>query len=259
MSELIQAVTDGVVQQTATNDTTSSSSNELGKEAFLQLLATQMKYQDPLNPNTDTEYVAQLATFSQLEQMQNLATVTTNSQAFSLVGQSVIVKTTSDTGNTNYTSGTVDFVNITGGNAQLSIGGSLYSIDQLDSVIDATYIIEQGLPGVESEHLLEYDIANAEDMTFDVNLGEGDTVADQIAIYINDTLLDSGLVSLSGNEVTIDKSAFTDYEIGTYNVSVIFNDTLYTTVEDKVSLKVSNSGSTENDSEEEEPAEEETV
>ncbi|MFT4146773.1 MAG: flagellar hook capping FlgD N-terminal domain-containing protein, partial [Mobilitalea sp.] len=147
MSDLVKNVTDGVIEQTKTS-TAKSSNNELGKDAFLKLLTTQMKYQDPLNPNTDTEYIAQLATFSQLEQLQNLGTVTTNSQAFGLVGKSVIVKTESASGNTTYVTGRVDFVNMSGSKAQLSINGSLYSIDKLDSVIDDTYIIEKGLPGI---------------------------------------------------------------------------------------------------------------
>ena len=48
---------------------------ELGKDAFLQLLVTQMQYQDPLDPQDNSEYIAQLAQFSALEQMSNLNTV----------------------------------------------------------------------------------------------------------------------------------------------------------------------------------------
>jgi len=44
----------------------------LGKDSFLQLLITQMRHQDPLEPVKDTEYIAQLAQFNALEQMQNL-------------------------------------------------------------------------------------------------------------------------------------------------------------------------------------------
>ncbi len=47
---------------------------ELDKEAFLLLLVTQFQYQDPLEPSSDTEFVAQLAQFTSLEQMMNLNT-----------------------------------------------------------------------------------------------------------------------------------------------------------------------------------------
>lgn len=46
--------------------------NDLDKMAFLRLLTTQLANQDPLNPMEDREFIAQLAQFSALEQMQNL-------------------------------------------------------------------------------------------------------------------------------------------------------------------------------------------
>lgn len=238
MSDLVQSVKNGIIEQT--KEVTKTSSNNLDKDAFLLLLTTQMKYQDPLNPNTDTEYVAQLATFSQLEQLQNLSTVTTNSQAFSLVGKNVVVRSETTTGGVTYVDGRVDFVNMSGGKTMLSINGKLYSIDNLDSVIDDAYITEQNLPGVPNKVTLEYDGANPKDLSFEVNLGSGKTVADDIAIAINDQLLDSSLVKLTGNKVTIAASAFKNLSNGTYKVAVVFNDSNYTTVKDKVTLQVKN-------------------
>ncbi len=46
--------------------------NDLDKNAFLRLLTTQLANQDPLNPIEDREFIAQLAQFGSLEQMQNL-------------------------------------------------------------------------------------------------------------------------------------------------------------------------------------------
>jgi flagellar basal-body rod modification protein FlgD len=62
---------------------------ELDKDAFLKLLVTQMKYQDPLNPTDDKEFISQLAQFTSLEQMKNISEATTQSQAYSLVGSVV--------------------------------------------------------------------------------------------------------------------------------------------------------------------------
>lgn len=52
--------------------TKQTGSNSLGKDAFLQLLVTQLQHQDPTQPMDNTEYIAQLAQFSSLEQMQNM-------------------------------------------------------------------------------------------------------------------------------------------------------------------------------------------
>ena len=52
---------------------TAADNSVLGKDAFLQLLVTQMRYQDPLDPQDNSDYLAQLAQFSALEQMTNVS------------------------------------------------------------------------------------------------------------------------------------------------------------------------------------------
>src|ERR1700741_3407172 len=52
--------------------TKQTGNSDLGKDAFLQLLITQLQHQDPTNPMDDREFISQMAQFSSLEQMQNM-------------------------------------------------------------------------------------------------------------------------------------------------------------------------------------------
>lgn len=116
-----------------------SANSSLDKDAFLQLLVAQMKYQDPLQPTSNTEYISQLATFSELEEMQNLNSGMTLQRASALVGQYVYLNVTDSSGKTTYPEGKVDYVQYENNKAYLSVNGTLYSIDDLESVTDMAY------------------------------------------------------------------------------------------------------------------------
>ena len=116
------------------------SSNTLDKDAFLQLLVAQMKYQDPLEPTSNTEYISQYATFSELEQMQNMSASMELFRASSLVGQTVLLKVRDSQGRVTNVQGNVDYVVYENNKAYLSVNGDLYSMDDLDTVADPTYL-----------------------------------------------------------------------------------------------------------------------
>ena len=98
MANSLNTITvDGVTYDAAEyakTHTTTKANDELGKDAFLQLLVAQMKYQDPLDPQDNSQYIAELANFSALEQMTNvssnlekLSEVVNNIDTSVLVGQ----------------------------------------------------------------------------------------------------------------------------------------------------------------------------
>ena len=60
-------------QLTAADAASATGTSALGQDSFLKLLTTQLQYQDPLNPMENSEFVAQLAQFSSLEELQGLS------------------------------------------------------------------------------------------------------------------------------------------------------------------------------------------
>lgn len=75
----VTSTIDDLLAPQNTEDTQTKSNDFMGKEDFLMLLITQMKYQNPLDPVSNEEFAAQLAQFSSLEQLTNLNTTMENS------------------------------------------------------------------------------------------------------------------------------------------------------------------------------------
>lgn len=116
------------------------SSSSLGKDDFLQLLVAQMKYQDPMEPTSNTEYIQQYATYSELEQMMNMSETMDLQRASGLVGQMVNVQFTTEAGVDKSVEGIVDYVYYESGTPFVSINGELYKAADVVSVYDATYV-----------------------------------------------------------------------------------------------------------------------
>jgi flagellar basal-body rod modification protein FlgD len=107
---------------------TAADNNVLGKDDFLKLMVAQMKNQDPMNPADDKDNIAQMAQFSSLEQITNLAGATQQlanrmslTQNVGLLGHNV---TYSGADGTSVT-GLVDGLDLAkDGSAKLSVGGT---------------------------------------------------------------------------------------------------------------------------------------
>ncbi|WP_303919207.1 flagellar hook assembly protein FlgD [Treponema berlinense] len=110
-------------------------SNELGKDDFLKILIAQLSNQDPTSPLENTEFIAQMAQFSSLEQMTNmsqnfekLAGMLNSSEAQSLLGKTVEL----DAGDTSVT-GQVQAAT-RGVQPQVFVNGMYYSMDKVKAV-----------------------------------------------------------------------------------------------------------------------------
>jgi flagellar basal-body rod modification protein FlgD len=69
---LITGTTGTSSTQTPGTTSTSGTTKELGRDAFLNLLVTQLQHQDPMQPQADGEFIAQLAQFSSLESLKSM-------------------------------------------------------------------------------------------------------------------------------------------------------------------------------------------
>ena len=137
---LIQEIKNGqVVQDTTSTDKANEKKNNFDKDMFLQLLVAEMKYQDPLEPTTNTEYVSELANFSQIEATQNVQDKMDEMSAANYVGKYVILNTTDSSGNQQYVSGMVDFLEKKDDGYYVSVNDGLYNINDIETVADEKY------------------------------------------------------------------------------------------------------------------------
>jgi flagellar basal-body rod modification protein FlgD len=115
----------------STSSTGSIPSQTLSQADFLNLLVTQMSSQDPLNPESDTEFAAQLAQFSALQAAQNTSGTLSTIQASGLIGQTVGVAAS---GGAPASSGVVSSVQISSGVPEVTVNGQVYQLSQITSV-----------------------------------------------------------------------------------------------------------------------------
>lgn len=139
-----------------TNLTEETKGNDsLDKDAFLKILVAEMQYQDPLEPSSNTEWVNQMASFSQIEELQNVSDTISDQKAENLVGKRVIIAAAEETtGETKYVTGIVQCTEKKDGEMYISVNDYLYSIDQLYSVVDEEYykdLISKGEEGTSGD------------------------------------------------------------------------------------------------------------
>jgi flagellar basal-body rod modification protein FlgD len=120
------ASTSTTVSATGTGSAAPTGPGAMGKDDFLKLLVGQLQHQDPANPTGDSDFIGQMAQFSMLEQLGNLATATHELsdrtgalQSVGLIGRTATYLDADG----NPVTGTVDAVDLAGGTPTLTIAG----------------------------------------------------------------------------------------------------------------------------------------
>ncbi len=112
-------------------------SKSLTQQDFLSLLVKQMTSQDPMNPQSNTDFAAQMAQFSALQTSQSTESNITKlvssqqaTQANSLLGQTVVLQVDK----TTTAQGVVSAVDLSAGTPQLVVNGTNYDLSQVITV-----------------------------------------------------------------------------------------------------------------------------
>ena len=146
---LIGSVVNGAYKKTAASQEATKSNTNIStsktaetkdggytEEMFMKLLVAEMQYQDPLEPTDNSQYVAQLASFTQIEAIQAVQADMKNIQGNSMVGKMVALI---DDDNLEI-HGRVDYVR-TDDDGQLlaSVNNKEYPVEKIKSIMDETY------------------------------------------------------------------------------------------------------------------------
>ena len=137
----IETLTEAQRIQAVNSKNNRTPTSNLGKDDFLQLLTTQLKNQDPMNPMEDMDFIGQMAQFSSLEQMLNLntgvdkintaLTNNTTTQAMMFLGTNVTAQV--DESDEPIT-GTVSTIGFKDNQPYLKVGEYAVALDQVKLV-----------------------------------------------------------------------------------------------------------------------------
>ncbi len=131
-----KTIEDLIEEQSKKANASKRNTGELGKDDFLKLLITQVQHQDPMNPQSDTDFIAQMAQFSALEQMQNLNNSFSYSMGFSLLGKYISAQITDDDGDVTYVNGRVESVRMSSGKVVAMVDGKEVPLEKISQVSD---------------------------------------------------------------------------------------------------------------------------
>lgn len=121
---------------------------ELGMNDFLNLIVAQMKNQDMNNPMDNTQFIAQMAQFSSLQAMNDLAKISLQGQATQLIGKNVIVGKYNDKGELELQQGLVQAVTVYQGETKIYINDMEYEYKDVMEITETEPIVNKDTPDI---------------------------------------------------------------------------------------------------------------
>ena len=103
-------------------------------DSFLKILASELQNQDPTEPVSNTEYVAQLAQFNSLQQMSAMNGSMNKFQAYSLIGMQVSYTATDSSGNSVSGTGIAKSVVTSGNDVYVMVDGNKIKLASITKV-----------------------------------------------------------------------------------------------------------------------------
>ncbi|HHY81551.1 MAG TPA: flagellar hook capping protein [Clostridiales bacterium] len=117
--------------------------SQLGKDDFLSILAAQLQYQDPLSVGDNTQYIAQLAQFSSLEQLQNLYYSISELVYFQYIqyGSQLVGKSVTVNDGQKQVQGVVEKVTMQNGEINIVVNGAQYKLYQVEEITASEEVV----------------------------------------------------------------------------------------------------------------------
>ena len=140
----------------------SKDDDSLSVSDFFDLMIAQLTNQDFMNPVDDTQYLAQLAQFSSLQAMNELAQYSKTNYATSLIGKEVTIATTSEDEESGIITGVVDRVSVRNNNYYVQVNGKDYSLSQINSFGNVSEIQNEETTEENPSEISEYYAGNDE-------------------------------------------------------------------------------------------------
>lgn len=139
VQDVLTDISNNTTKVNAEKALTRTGNNTIDQDGFLQLLMTQLKYQDPLKPMDNAEFVSQQAQFTQISELQKLnKTMMSNNQlmqASTLIGKEVTLTDPENPAST--VTGTVSEARMTDKDTNIVVNNKEYPINSIKSIKEA--------------------------------------------------------------------------------------------------------------------------